>query len=119
MFSHLVVHPYNSLDTSTRKHTRAEKRIIKHALELQIRASTWALTIDKEAHYVKLISLIIDAEIKHTVLQGNIDTGTTSLFTADHCINVMRQTAHTYHVLYRGVLDELLIKQTRDSSFSG
>ncbi len=77
------------------------------------------MVIVEEEQYVKLISLIIDAEISYAINQGDIDTGSTSLFSRDHHINVIRQSAHTYHAIYCGVLDEVVIKQTGDSSLSG
>ena len=68
------------------------------------------MAIVEEEQYVKLISLIIDAEIYHAINQGDIDTGSTSLFSTEHHVNVIRQSVHAYHALYCGVLDEVVIK---------
>ena len=105
----------HSLGTCTQKIKRSQK----HALQLQSRADNWIEAINEEVHYMKLIPLIIDAEIKNAIVEGNIDVSTTTLFSTDHTINVMRQAAHAYHVLYRGDLDEVVVKQTGESSLSG
>ncbi len=78
MFSHVLIHPYIFLVTPTRKLVTVKKR--EHASELHIQAATWSLVIVDEVQYVKLISLIIDAEISHAINQSDIDTGSTSLF---------------------------------------
>ncbi len=77
------------------------------------------MAIDHEVHYVKLISLIIDTEISHAIDQGDIATGSTSRFSTEHHVNVIRQSTHGYRAIYCGVLDEVVIKQTGVSSLSG
>ncbi len=89
---------------------RIENRYHKHVLDLKTQAVLWSLVIDNEAHFVKLISLIIDAEIYYAIAQADIDFGYASLFSKDQCINVRYQATHAYHALYWGALDEVVIK---------
>lgn len=117
--SYFVIYSYHFTDTSTQKVERVEKKCLKHTLQLHTRAVMWSSVMDDEAHYVKLIALIIDAEISHTTIQEDIDIGSTSLLSMDNHIDVTRQAVHAYHVLYCGVLDEVVAKQSGNPSLSG
>ena len=79
----------------------------------------WTSAINEEVDYTRIILLIIDAGINYAIVEGNIDTGTTSLLSKDHCVNVICHDAHSYHALYCGDLNQMVIKQTGDSSLSG
>ena len=107
------------LEEVQRKEMILKKRRNKHLIKLKNQAKKWSSVIQEEIHFVKLIKFIIDVEVSNTILQQNIETESTTLFTKDHHINVRHQAALAYHALYCGSLDEVKIKQIGNFSLSG
>ena len=86
---------------------------------MQKRADSWNVAIAEEERYVMLISYIIEAEIDFAISNLNLSIDGTTLHTAERHVNVRRQAAHAYHVLYRGVLDEVVIEHSEDTALNG
>ena len=57
-----------------------EKRSHEHSIKLQNQAEKRVFLIEKEIHFVELISLIIGAEVSEAIFKDNIDVEGISLF---------------------------------------
>ena len=86
------------------------------------RLKSWKNYIDKEAHYINLITLVLKTELA-LILEPLLPSDPRVIFARDEQYQLEgqfhRQSLYVYHQLYYGVRDRIRVVDSRDRSING